>query len=145
MSIRFEPLALDPAAAYGGVVGSMHEQVEKLSLALTGEEESRCAQHTAANMRADLEGGQAIYDAFHGWVVTGDYGRLWSVVQTESDPENAAGLAEAVRALGSGAQLCRTLAENAVLTARKFSWDEHAAELRGLMAQAAAKKKAAGR
>jgi UDP-glucose:(heptosyl)LPS alpha-1,3-glucosyltransferase len=61
------------------------------------------------------------------------------------DPENAAGLAEAVRALGSGAQLCRTLAENAVLTASKFSWDEHAAELRGLMVQAAAKKKAAGR
>jgi hypothetical protein len=41
--------------------------------------------------------------------------------------------------------LCKTLAENAVLTAHKFSWDEHAAELRQLMAKAAAKKKAVGR
>jgi UDP-glucose:(heptosyl)LPS alpha-1,3-glucosyltransferase len=61
------------------------------------------------------------------------------------DPENAAELAEAVRALGSGSPLCKTLAENAVLTAHKFSWDEHAAELRQLMAKAAAKKKAVGR
>jgi len=61
------------------------------------------------------------------------------------DPENAAELAEAIRALATGAQLRRTLAENAVRTAQKFSWDQHAAQLRQLMEKSAAKKKTAGR
>jgi UDP-glucose:(heptosyl)LPS alpha-1,3-glucosyltransferase len=58
------------------------------------------------------------------------------------DPEDAGELAEAVRALAGGAQLRRTLAENALATVRKFSWDQHAAELRQLMEKAAAKKRA---
>jgi UDP-glucose:(heptosyl)LPS alpha-1,3-glucosyltransferase len=58
------------------------------------------------------------------------------------DPENASEFTEAIRSLSSGPQLRRTLAENAVATARKFSWDEHAAELRQLMEKAAAKKRA---
>jgi UDP-glucose:(heptosyl)LPS alpha-1,3-glucosyltransferase len=58
------------------------------------------------------------------------------------DPESASELGEAIRALAVGLQLRRTLAENAVATARKFSWDEHAAELRQLMEKAAAKKRA---
>jgi UDP-glucose:(heptosyl)LPS alpha-1,3-glucosyltransferase len=61
------------------------------------------------------------------------------------DPENAAELTDAIRALAAGPQLRTTLAENAVATAHKFSWDEHAAELRQLMEEAAAKKKAARR
>jgi len=61
------------------------------------------------------------------------------------DPEKSGELAEAIRALADNSQLRKTLAENAVTTARKFSWDEHAAELRQLMEKAAAKKKAAGR
>lgn len=65
----FMPLALDPAAAYGGVVGSMEEQLEKVNLAATGEDESRYAQHTLADMRANLEGGVAVYTAFSEWVV----------------------------------------------------------------------------
>jgi UDP-glucose:(heptosyl)LPS alpha-1,3-glucosyltransferase len=59
------------------------------------------------------------------------------------DPENSSELAEAIRAAAGSSQLRKTLAENAVATARKFSWDEHAAELRQLMERAAAKKKAA--
>lgn len=74
MSTRFAPLALDLAAAYGGVVGSMGEQVEKVSLATTGEEESRYAQHTAADMRANLEGGLAIYRTFAPWIREQDGG-----------------------------------------------------------------------
>jgi UDP-glucose:(heptosyl)LPS alpha-1,3-glucosyltransferase len=58
------------------------------------------------------------------------------------DPESASELEEAIRALAVGSHLRRTLAENAVATARKFSWDEHAAELRQLMEKAAAKKRA---
>lgn len=68
MGASFEPLALDAAAAYDGVVGSMLEQVEKVSLAQTGEEESRYAQHTLADMRANLEGGREIYAQFSEWV-----------------------------------------------------------------------------
>jgi hypothetical protein len=46
--------------------------------------------------------------------------------------------------VAGSSQLRKTLAENAVVTARKFSWDEHAAELRQLMEKVAAKKKTAG-
>lgn len=70
----FEPLALDAAAAYGGVIGSMAEQVEKISLGATGEDESRYAQHTLEDMRANLEGGREIYDAFVPWLREEDGG-----------------------------------------------------------------------
>jgi iron uptake system component EfeO len=64
----FAPLALDPAAAYRGVIGSMEEQQEKVSLAATGEDESRYASYTLGDMRANLEGGRAIYGAFQPWL-----------------------------------------------------------------------------
>ncbi len=69
MRTQFEPLALDTPAAYRGVIGSMEEQVEKVTLAATGEEESRYAQHTLADMRANVEGGLAIYSAFSPWII----------------------------------------------------------------------------
>ena len=59
------------------------------------------------------------------------------------DPENASELADTIRAVTGSSQLRKTLAENAVATARKFSWEEHTAELRQLMEKAATKKKAA--
>lgn len=59
------------------------------------------------------------------------------------DPENAVELTDAIRALATGTQLRQTLAENAIATARKFSWEEHAAELRRLLEKAAARKKVA--
>jgi iron uptake system component EfeO len=43
MESEFEPLALDSAAAFRGVIGSMAEQYEKVALASTGEDESRYA------------------------------------------------------------------------------------------------------
>ncbi len=61
---QFGPLALEDATAYRGVVGSMEEQLEKVLLAATGEEESRYAQHTLGDMRANLEGGRAVFAAF---------------------------------------------------------------------------------
>jgi iron uptake system component EfeO len=60
----FAPLALDTASAYRGVIGSIEEQIEKVMLAETGEDESRYAQFTLADMRANLEGGLAIFEAF---------------------------------------------------------------------------------
>src|SRR4051812_4435484 len=41
METQFAPLALDQAAAFRGVIGSLREQVEKAEFAATGEEESR--------------------------------------------------------------------------------------------------------
>ena len=56
------------------------------------------------------------------------------------DPEDAGEIAEAIRAVASGTQLRRTLAENAMATAAKFSWDEHVARLRTLMETTADRK-----
>lgn len=61
---QFEPLALDESTAFRGVIGSMAEQAEKVGLAGSGEDESRYARFTLADMRANLEGGQAIYETF---------------------------------------------------------------------------------
>ncbi len=68
MRREFRPLALDPAAAYRGVVASMREQSEKVDLAATAEEESRYAQRTLADMRANLEGGAVIFGCFRPWL-----------------------------------------------------------------------------
>lgn len=66
----FAPLALEPAAAFRGVIGSLEEQREKVTLAATGEDESRYAQHTLGDMRANLEGGRRIYEAFGPWLAS---------------------------------------------------------------------------
>jgi iron uptake system component EfeO len=71
---EFEPLALDPAAAFRGVIGSMAEQLEKVTLAATGEDESRYSQATLSDMRANLEGGRTIYAEFSPWVRSMDGG-----------------------------------------------------------------------
>lgn len=68
MSDDFAPLALDPAAAFGGVIGSLGEQVEKVSLGATGEDESRYAGNTLADMRSNGEGAKAIFDTFRPWL-----------------------------------------------------------------------------
>jgi iron uptake system component EfeO len=60
-------LALDPPTAFGGVIGSMQEQFEKVNLAATAEDESRYAQRTLDDMRANLEGGEEVYAAFRAW------------------------------------------------------------------------------
>ena len=64
----FAPLTLDTAAAFRGVIGSLGEQIEKIELAADGEDESRYAQHTLADMRANLLGGKNTYNAFRDWV-----------------------------------------------------------------------------
>jgi iron uptake system component EfeO len=68
MQQMFAPLTLDTAAAFRGVIGSLGEQIEKVDLAAAGLEESRYAQHTLADMRANLEGGKVTYNGFRGWV-----------------------------------------------------------------------------
>lgn len=69
MDEQFAPLTLDSAAAFRGVIASMAEQYEKVNLAATGEDESRYAQRTLGDMRANLEGGEAIFEAFRPWLL----------------------------------------------------------------------------
>jgi iron uptake system component EfeO len=69
MQSGFAPLALDPATAYRGVIGSMNEQLEKANKAATGEEESRYAQYTLADMRANVDAGVQTYAAFRDWIL----------------------------------------------------------------------------
>lgn len=69
MKTQFGPLALDTASAFRGVIGSMKEQIEKANRAASGEEESRYAQYTLADMRANVEAGAAIYAAFKPWLL----------------------------------------------------------------------------
>jgi iron uptake system component EfeO len=69
MKTQFAPLALDTASAYRGVIGSMNEQVEKADKASSGEEESRYAQYTLADMRANVAAGALTYNQFRGWII----------------------------------------------------------------------------
>lgn len=69
MQREFAPLALDAAAAFRGVIGSMAEQREKVDLAATGEDESRYAQYTLADMRANLAGARDTFAIFRPWLV----------------------------------------------------------------------------
>jgi len=68
MKARFPPLPLDTATAFRGVIESMSEQIDKITLAATGQEESRYAQYTLADMRANLDGGRTTYNAFSSWL-----------------------------------------------------------------------------
>ena len=64
----FVPRSLDTTAAFRGIIDSMNEQIEKIELAATGEEESRYSQHTLDDMRSNLEGGRNTYAPFRAWL-----------------------------------------------------------------------------
>jgi iron uptake system component EfeO len=68
MRDEFHGVALAPSAAFRGMIGSMQEQSEKTKLAASGEDESRYAQRTLADMRANLTGAVAVFDAFKPWI-----------------------------------------------------------------------------
>jgi iron uptake system component EfeO len=59
---------LDVSGAFTGLVGLMLEQQEKVNNAANGEEESRYAQRTMADLRANLAGTTAIYALFRDWL-----------------------------------------------------------------------------
>ena len=59
---------LDVSGAFTGLVGLMNEQQEKVNNAGNGEEESRYAQRTMADLRANLVGTAAIYGLFRDWL-----------------------------------------------------------------------------
>jgi iron uptake system component EfeO len=98
MRDMFKPLALDSAAAYRGVIGSLEEQIEKITKAETGEEESRYANNTLADMRFNVEGGQATHKAFQSWL-------RGTTAGAALDDKIQAGFARLMAAYGADAKL----------------------------------------
>jgi iron uptake system component EfeO len=73
---RWEPAAIDVGAVYRGLVAGMSEQKEKVSLAVTGEDESRYANMTLQDLRSNVGGTQALYGLFRAWILSKDAGAL---------------------------------------------------------------------
>jgi iron uptake system component EfeO len=70
MSLRaqWRPAVVDVGTAYRGLVGLMYEAEAKVTLATTGEEESRYANITLFDLRSNLDGTKTVYDLFRDWV-----------------------------------------------------------------------------
>jgi iron uptake system component EfeO len=68
MQDQFASVALQSGTAFGGMIGSMREQSEKTTKAASGEDESRYAQRTLDDMRANLAGARAVFEAFRPWI-----------------------------------------------------------------------------
>ncbi len=64
------PLELDLAFAYRGLVDLVAEQVEKVDKTASGEEESRYAQATMRDLRANLQGCRDVYAIFRPWILS---------------------------------------------------------------------------
>ncbi len=60
------------------------------------------------------------------------------------DPTDAEDLAGKIRGLYEEAELCRRLGENAAQTARRYSWERNAVEIRAVLEEALRTKKSAG-
>lgn len=63
------PLELDIAFAFRGLMDLTAEQLEKVDRAATGREESRYAQSTLHDLRANRDGCQDAYRIFRPWLV----------------------------------------------------------------------------
>lgn len=66
---QLQPLELDIAFTFRGLIDLTNEQLEKVDRAATGREESRYAQTTLADLRANREGCLAAYRMFRPWLL----------------------------------------------------------------------------
>ncbi len=64
----WRPARVDLPGAFTGLVDLMNEQREKVNKAGNQEEESRYAQRTLADVRANLAGTRKVYSAFRPWL-----------------------------------------------------------------------------
>jgi iron uptake system component EfeO len=83
-------LVLDDAAAFRGVIGSMAEQLEKVRLASTSQEESRYARYTLTDMRENLVGARATLAAFRAWIEAEGGAQLVAQITSRLDAIRAA-------------------------------------------------------
>jgi iron uptake system component EfeO len=67
---KWTPKQIDISSSFGGLVGLVNEQQEKVNLAATGAEESRYSQRTMADLRDNLDGTTVIYGLFSDWLKT---------------------------------------------------------------------------
>jgi iron uptake system component EfeO len=72
---ELEPLRLDVAFAFHGLIDLSTEMVEKIDRASTGQEESRYAQATLRDLRANRLGCFEAYQIFRPWLQTRPSGR----------------------------------------------------------------------
>jgi hypothetical protein len=70
LSTRWSTSALDIDGAYAGLVSLVAEQRSELDRATANTVESRYSQRTMADLRANLEGVEAIYGLFRPWLAT---------------------------------------------------------------------------
>ena len=68
MRSQWTPANIDLSGAFTGLIDLMNEQREKVNKAGNQEEESRYAQRTMADLRANLEGTRKIYGLFSPWL-----------------------------------------------------------------------------
>ena len=66
---QLSPVELDIAFAFRGLIDLTNEQLEKVDRAATGREESRYAQATLRDLRANREGCLAAYRLFQPWLL----------------------------------------------------------------------------
>jgi iron uptake system component EfeO len=70
LSANLGPVELDVAFAFRGLIDLALEQKEKVDKAATGEEESRYAQATMRDLRANTRGCRLTYEIFRPWLLT---------------------------------------------------------------------------
>jgi len=87
---QLEPVELDIAFAFRGLIDLTNEQLEKIDRAATGREESRYAQTTLRDLRANREGCLAAYRIFRPWLLARG--------QSQLDARVMAGFARLARA-----------------------------------------------
>ncbi|MET0790656.1 MAG: imelysin family protein [Polyangiaceae bacterium] len=73
---QLAPVDLDIAFAFRGLIDLTNEQIEKVDRAATGREESRYAQATLRDLRANREGCLAAYRLFQPWLLARGRGDL---------------------------------------------------------------------
>ena len=69
LNAQLAPLELDIAFVFRGLIDLTREQAEKVDRAATGREESRYAQTTLRDLRANREGCLAAYKLFQPWLL----------------------------------------------------------------------------
>ncbi len=78
---QLAPLELDIAFVFRGLMDLTAEQLEKVDRASTGREESRYAESTLRDLRANREGCLLAYQLFRPWLLARGHGALDTEVQ----------------------------------------------------------------
>ncbi len=70
LEIEWAAQPLDVGAAYAGLISLMTEQEREITLGQSSAEESRYSQRTMDDLRANVDGTEAIYGLFRPWITS---------------------------------------------------------------------------